>query len=133
MKFFVNLVTLEVTQYVATLVDKHNTQHNQRTGHVIVVDRGLQLNLLHPETMAHTGHVDVVVTYSDTVVEGGIKRVVKFSTYDMRTLSLSGNAVDPVFPTGGWSLLETVIALEKYLHKEMHLPMTLQKQILGGL
>jgi len=130
MKLFVNLTTHQVTPYVAGLADKHNTQHEQLTGSVIATvtmhsPGRLQIDLLHPDTAASTGHVDVTVVNENEVIN--------FYTHNYTRFSLEGNLIDSIFPTGGWSLVMTVIALEEYLHEEMTLPKTLQKQILRGL
>jgi hypothetical protein len=130
MKLFVKLATSEVTPYVAGQADKNNGQHEQLTGSVIAnvtIDTPgrLQFDLLHPDTKAATGHVDVIVVNEDDVIN--------FYSYGMTRFSLDGNLIEDVFPTGGWSLVQVMVALEEYLHRELRLPKTLQKQILKGL
>jgi len=126
MKIFVNLETLKVTPYSKELVDSHNGDHEQVTGHVIasvmITGDTTQISLLHPNTQA-LGHVDVLIIYQDGDVS--------FRDHGSARLKLNERRAEFLFPTGGMSLISVAIAIEEYLHELIGFRRLLRDKILG--
>lgn len=137
MKLKVNLRTGEVTrvegEFKALPGIRNNSQHFQLDGHVLV---GIGLtageghfNLLHPDTEASSGHVDVSVRYEDTApltfhYYSGYEQFVPAS-HHARQLD--------VWPSGPLSLIRTVLAIEEFLESEVGFRPTFREQILNSL
>lgn len=92
----------------------HNGQHYQLLGHVLAEWDGKYITLYHPETEASTGHYDV--QYSPNRCDG--RWGVELRQYQHNT-ELSGlassDAVKYVWPTGGWDLITTIVAIEDHI------------------
>lgn len=92
----------------------HNGQHYQLSGHILAEWDGKGIKLYHPKTEAFTGHYDV--WYSPNRRDG--KWGVELRQYqyfaELSGLASSG-AVKYVWPTGGWDLIATIVAIEDYI------------------
>ena len=137
-----NLSTLSVQRIPENDFSKisgatNNGQHWQLAGHVLaeVSIRGGHnpptFNLYHPQTKASTGHVDVIVEY------GHGDKAPKFriySGYQAFVPDTFGSGVQgEVWPTGGWSLLQTVFAIESFLVADCDFYPKLRAILFGAL
>lgn len=129
MKFKVHLKSLDVS--VLTPDDLRNVtnngQHDQLNGQAIVDVRfgafGADLVLLHPTTPATTGHIDVAVEYRN-----GTPPI--FVDYNRQRVNFSEQT--PSWPTGVWSLIQVVLAIETYLEVEAGFPPLLRQNLIHG-
>ncbi len=116
MKLLINLDTHEVMPATEVMMAKakNNGQHLQLDGWVIgdVEMSGCEttFKLLHPTTNESSGHVDVRVEYRNNIPS--------FHTYACQEFEFSDSFLECYFPTGIWSLIMVVTALEGYLNKQ---------------
>ncbi|MDQ2932865.1 MAG: hypothetical protein M3Q80_00600 [bacterium] len=134
MKLKVNMKSLEVNMFSENDRDlglRSNGQHDQLPGYILV-DTALNMKwtaikLCHPQTEAHTGHVDVTVMYRD----GGFY-FHRYSGNERISLNSDLNSPDSVWPTGPWCLLQTVVAVERYLSELTQFEPMVQNAALRG-
>jgi hypothetical protein len=134
MKLKINLQSFEVTSLGLLHFDEvpgstSNGQHAQLEGHVLasvsVCLPKAYISLLHPQTEPAAGHIDVAVCYEG---EGAPT----FHYYGMHARFVPtehDGRQDQAWPTGGWSLLQTVLAIESFLEKEIGFPPMLRREI----
>ena len=97
----------------------NNGQHVQLAGHVLFEVRfsgGNEFLLFHSDTPASNGHVDIFYYPSRRDGEYGVT----ISQYCQHAeVSLHDRELQHIWPTGGFDLLMTIIAIEKFLEAEI--------------
>ena len=135
MKLKVNLKTGEVTRVEGEFKDlpgvRDNGQHFQLPEHVLVSAGIDHINLFHPETEAFTGHIDVSVCYD----RNGRQPTFHYYSGHEEFVPVDNpcNKQGFVWLTGGLSLIMVVLAIEKYLEKEINFQPELRNAIFKGI
>ncbi len=135
MKFIIDLRTFavkEVSDFESFPGVGSNGQHARLPGYVLAEVRigtgSSEFKLLHPETTAASGHVDVAVRYN------GEQPAPTFHHYSGSEAFIpEPYKNDPAWPTGHWSLIKTVLALEEHLSKTFGFEERLHEALLVGL
>lgn len=139
MKLIIGLHTFSVTECLdfdkAADPPTHNGQHQQLKGRVLAEVRisGMRttFSLLHPDTGPGTGHVDVYVEY-----EGDNLPTFHYYSQHEKFVPQAkpiGTVQDLVWPTGGWSLIQVVLAIESYLEEKIGFTPALRNSIFAAL
>lgn len=138
MKLIINLETLQVAPVMDFTVQflpemTNNTQHPQLKGFAladVTVSVGdACFNLMHCDTKAETGHVDVAVRYKRASEPPTFHRYSGNEQFSPSTIATKFDQ----WPTGTWSLMETTVAIEKYLERELGFNATLRQFFLYSL
>lgn len=114
-----------------TLKDiRTNGQHYQLEGHVLVgfSIRDGNIYLLHPDTAETSGHFDVCVSYR----KDGVPTFHKYAANERFFPAIEFSARE-FWPTGDWSLLTTVLAIEAYLERKFDFRPLLKIHFLNSL
>lgn len=123
---------LEVDDFQQIPEIKTNSQHVQLPGFIlaqITMNPGQTgINLFHPETSAMTGHVDVGVRY----LPNSIPRFYQYSQ-SQEFVPIDADPVTYVWPTGAWSLVQTVLAIETFLERRVGFLPVLRDSFLQSL
>ena len=129
MKLIINLSNFtfqEVFSFDTLPGVSHNGQHPQLHGHALVTMQmngaGHTLSIFHPDTGCNTGHIDVVVHYK----QGKVPTFTSYSNQDFTPCAYGNPIQNHVWPTGGWSLIQTLLAVETFLHDKLNYPQTLR-------
>lgn len=113
---------------------KHNGQHYQAPGWILaeinVSVGGANFGLMHPDTLGETGHMDVRAIYNSADAPPTFHRYSQTQKFTPRE---KDGMQDTIWPTGGWSLLQTVLAIEKFLEDKMGFRPTLREALFTSL
>ncbi len=114
---------------------KNNGQHWQLNGHILAdvtvggTGEPTTFKLFHWQTDPGCGHVDVIINFGKDCT------VPSFHIYSgQRFVPIEREGrQDQVWPTGGWSLIQTVLAIESFLKETVGLKPVLRGSIFGML